>query len=171
MREVNGWFLLRWANKAMETWNCHKWCCLYRECFSLIFLMKAKVHCFLINLILRMHKKSWFAQPVIKTKNFLPPVCRLTAGRTPPIPPQSPPLKVLLAVSTQTPPTDWVAPPFPPRSAPTPVLCPHFSPLSLVSQPNRHTGVYSLFINTNCAGTQDSWRVVGRAEYTLYFQH
>lgn len=50
---------------------------------------------------------------------------------------------------------------FPLRSALTTILCPHF-PLSLVSQLDSHTRLYSHFINTHCAGTQDSWTAVRR---------
>lgn len=87
----------------------------------------------------------------------------LTAGRTPPTPPRLPPLLVLLAASTPTPPTDWAALPasasFPPRSALSTVPCPSsffFFTAPSCLQPHGRTRPCSHFINTHCAGTQDS---------------
>ena len=85
------------------------------------------------------------------------PVCRLTAGRIPPTPHQLPPLLVLRAVSTQTPPTNLAALPaftlFLLWSIQTSIFCSYFnfSPVS-----TSHTRLHAHFISTRCAGTQDS---------------
>lgn len=90
----------------------------------------------------------------------------LTAGRTPPTPPRSPPLPVLLAASTPTPPTDPAAlpaiTPFPLWSALTTIFYPHSSIFPCLSTEQPHRAVFLHFINTHCAGTQDSRTVVGR---------
>lgn len=84
---------------------------------------------------------------------------RLTAGRTPPTPLQSPPLLVLLAVFTQTPPTDSVHSCC--HFTPT-VVCLDYHPEVLIF----HCPILSArrlhLISTHCAGTQDSWTVAGR---------
>lgn len=104
-------------------------------------------------------------QQAFYPKYTYPCICRLTAGRTPSTPAQSPPLLVLPAASNQTRPTDLLADPpaiasFPLWTALTNIF---FCPPSFNTPPPSlnlsATCSCFHFRNTHCAGTQDSWTV------------